>query len=678
MQLPSLAPLFLAFALLTACATPPPASIPPPPAATPASIAALTPPPQYSGMIGVEGDFAFVDLAKTLRTFEAIDGSGSAPTDSQGWPTSDARSVIFDHRPVFAWAPPIDDPDAYQPDMSGTYKLTLTGNAQINIVDGNGVTIENQVYDAATNMLRADLVLRAGSPALVYLSFTKTQRTPKSPLGSGFSMLRIIRPGYAADTTQIFTDQLVAAYAPFGFIRFMGATGTNNETGFYGDAGNHALAWDDRPLPTDATQEANPALRKGKRGVAWEYVLLLANATSKDVWINLPVSATGSDPADQESYVYQLARLFRDGNAFTGDVGLKPGLRIYVEHSNEVWNFGFPQYIYNRLAAEDDVKRGDTALVSGGESDSEIWAHRRHARRAIEIGQIFTTVFGEGSRNTRVFPIYAGWAINPTSYYADVLDWVAANYGPPKDYFYAVGTTAYLNDDPIKSEGAPTATVPDVIAAMRNDSINTLTFMREIRTVAQRFGVRIVAYEGGADNGGGSTVNIAARIQANRDPAMGILLKEHMLERWFAEGGDLYSHLGLSGLYSRYGSWGLVEDLANLDTPKYRAIREVIGTVGTSTAASEPAAGAEARPQPPSALQARRETAGIVLEWEAVAGASAYRVYSTTGGNFARVSDDLTITQFVHADAQSTSQTYYVVAVRAGIESVPSASVQVP
>ena len=39
---------------------------------------------------------------------------------------------------------------------------------------------------------------------------------------------------------------------------------------------------------------------------------------------------------------------------------LKPQLRVYLEHSNEVWNFGFPQYTYNKLAAIDETKsKGD-------------------------------------------------------------------------------------------------------------------------------------------------------------------------------------------------------------------------------------------------------------------------------------------------------------------------------
>jgi hypothetical protein len=44
--------------------------------------------------------------------------------------------------------------------------------------------------------------------------------------------------------------------------------------------------------------------------------------------------------------------------------------------------------------------------------NAECWAHRRHARRVYEIAQTFEKVFGHGSLNTRVRPVYASWTIN--------------------------------------------------------------------------------------------------------------------------------------------------------------------------------------------------------------------------------------------------------------------------
>ena len=74
----------------------------------------------YTGKIGVEVSErptgfrdAFVHQG---RLFLTTDGSAKAPYDANGWPTTDGLAVIFDQRPYLAWNPPMDDPDAVQPD----------------------------------------------------------------------------------------------------------------------------------------------------------------------------------------------------------------------------------------------------------------------------------------------------------------------------------------------------------------------------------------------------------------------------------------------------------------------------------------------------------------------------------------------------------------------------------
>jgi hypothetical protein len=51
----------------------------------------------YPGKIGISismgWNLPFVDAAKTLRAFEAI--GGAVPTDSSGWPTTDAYTVLW-------------------------------------------------------------------------------------------------------------------------------------------------------------------------------------------------------------------------------------------------------------------------------------------------------------------------------------------------------------------------------------------------------------------------------------------------------------------------------------------------------------------------------------------------------------------------------------------------------
>lgn len=515
--------------------------------------------PPYADKLGLEldglGDGSrskpFVDLAKTLRPWTPAAGQGAIATDPDGWPLADCQTVLFDIRPFGTWAPPIDDPDAFQPDWSGTYKLSFHGSAVLATNDPAAVKITRQTYDPAANTTTADLTVARGE-GLCTLRFSQTRRAPSAPPGGGLTALRVIRPGYDAGTTQTFTNEFLRALRPFRVLRFMDWLDTNHNPGFFGDQGHHALEWAGRRLPGDAVQ-VNAG---GKYGVAWEYIVQLANQTGKDIWINVPVAAT-------DDYVRQLALLLKKT--------LDPKIVIYVEHSNEVWNFGFPQYIYNKLAAVEEVGRGGSPLNNDGSKDQEVWTHRRHAERLHDIALIFSKVFGEGSLNTRVRPVYASWVINPGSHYRDVLAWAEKTWGPPKNYFYALAGAAYFN----AQKAAPAASPEEVLAAMRRDSDNNLKYRTALQALAGQYGLKHMQYEVGPDTGGGNAVNVANRIRANRLPAMKDLILHDAVENWFSRGGDLYMYFAAPGGYSRHGCWGLSEDINDLATPKWQAIEEL-------------------------------------------------------------------------------------------------------
>jgi len=44
--------------------------------------------------------------------------------------------------------------------------------------------------------------------------------------GTGITNLKVIRPGYAPDTTQVFTDEYLKHLEQFGVLRFMSFTNT--------------------------------------------------------------------------------------------------------------------------------------------------------------------------------------------------------------------------------------------------------------------------------------------------------------------------------------------------------------------------------------------------------------------------------------------------------------------
>lgn len=597
----------------------------------------------FPSQIGVEVEdrpTGFIDAFKDGgRLF--INSSGNpVATDANGNPLSDGIVVVFDDRPFPEWLGYADDPAVYQPNVAGTYTISFQGKATLSNVAGAPVlTFANQSYNAASNTTTVNVTLPGGAtyadgPALMEINFTNTQRTASSGTNTGIATLHAIRPGFtlaqAANPVQVFDPAFVSAFAPFGYLRFMNWLGTNTNPGYYGDTGHHLLPWSSRSFPTDFYQgvgvniSSNPNVNAGAWGVAWEYVILLANATNKDIWINVPVSATGSsdplDPTyvaspDTSSYVYNLAYLLKNGDAATGNVGLKPGLHIYLEHSNEVWNFSFQQYTWNELAAADEVSKGGSVLNNDGDTNSYDWTYRRHIKRLYEISQIFQSVFGAGSLNTTIRPVYAWWQIDEGagSNAANALAWFKKTYGPPANYLYAMAQGDYFSADNYATD----TTIPQVLADMTTSSNAGVTYVTAAKATASQYGLQLFAYEGGPANdnsGTNSTTNVGVQILANRDPGMNTLLQSHIRNNWFGNGGGLFGVFTLSGAYSRYGDWGATDDYNNLTTAKYQALLSLTGYQSSGVLSA-----------PPN-LVATPGNAMVSLAWQAVSGASSYNV----------------------------------------------------
>ncbi|MGD0733387.1 MAG: fibronectin type III domain-containing protein, partial [Terracidiphilus sp.] len=613
----------------------------------------------YPTQIGAESSdrpTGFIDAFKDQGRL-TVNGSGDAvPTDSSGNPLSDGIVVVFDDRPVPAWAPPIDDPAQYQPNMSGTYTMSFSGQATLSSVAGNPtLTFTNQVYNSATNTTTVNVYLPGGptfadGPALMVISFTNTILTPGSGTNSGIANLQVIRPGFtlaeAANPTQVFDPLFVSAFGPFAYIRFMGWLGTNQNPFVVSGCASSApacngvntptMGWSQRSLPTDFYQGVGPSItsypsRSGAWGISWEYVILLANATNKDVWINVPINATGSpdqyDPAyvpapDTSSYVYNLAQLFKNGNAFTGNQGLNSGLHIYLEDSNEVWNFGFLQYGWNVSAAEAEVAAGPSGvsvLNNDGNTSNSTWAYRRHIKRAYENGQIFESVFGVGSFGTIIRPVYTWWQLDEgaNSNAAAALAWFKTNYGPPANYFYGMAQGDYFTASNYSND----TTIPLVLADMSSNSTSSVSYITSNLATANQYGLRLMVYEGGPDNSNGgsqNTVNVGPQILANRDPGMDTLVQTHIRNNYFEQGGSTFGYFALSTAYARYGDYGTTDDYRNVTTSKYNAVVNLTGY--------EP----NGYPFSPGDLLATGGNTAVALSWLTVPGATSYNILRGT------------------------------------------------
>jgi hypothetical protein len=412
--------------------------------------------------------------------------------------------------------------------------------------------------------------IKAGAPALAEVIINNTRRSASSPLGSGFTNLVVMRPGAAGDADMTLSPELLAAMQPFDHFRFMGITGTNTQPGYYGDAGHHYLDFSNRCLTTDAL--VPNTLREGCWGIPWEMVIQAAQATGKGVWVNAPVTATVSWPANETSYVYEWATLMRDGNAATGNKGVPMDSPIYIEHSNEVWNYGFGQYIWNKLAATDECTPPSTcAWNNDGVTDSDIWAQRRHIAKAAQIGQNFVQVFGAGSFLTRIRPIWADVWSFPNHNMSKTLAWFNATYGPPANFFYGMSVAGYFGGDAVAG-----MTIEEIYADYKNASDQLLPVRKEMVALAASWGIKHTSYEAGPGWNVGTENSMGNYLIAQRLPPMRDVWKYDVLSSWAVAGGDIYNQFSLFGAYSRFGMWGAAENFFNISTPKYCGAMDVI------------------------------------------------------------------------------------------------------
>ncbi len=358
----------------------------------------------------------FVDAMKQARHFSSPGApwDEASAVDSLGWPTQDAGAVVLCC---------VADAAGHSL-IAGTYALRFIGQATLALVAGSG-SITNQAYDAQANVTMASVTLQdSGAQTLLALAFTNSRRLPGDAPGTGVTNVQLIRPRTAPNghawwnkPTQLYTTPFLTLLKPYAALRTMGFENTN---------GSPVIDWSARTLTQSATQQS-PA------GVAWEYVFALANQLKKDVWINIPDQAT-------DAYVASLA-------ALTAKL-VDPSLHVYVEYSNEVWNYSFPQAARNQAAAEAEVQANPNSPLAWQCSDFNscdyVWGERRVGERTVQIAQAFQAAFGTNAGMLR--PVYAT-QLGQTYFLSLTLPMIANFWGPPANYIYGVAQAPYWTGD---------------------------------------------------------------------------------------------------------------------------------------------------------------------------------------------------------------------------------------
>jgi PKD repeat protein len=363
-----------------------------------------------------------------------------------------------------------------------------------------------------------------------------------STLGNHVRNCRLVRLADEADfvgtlpPANPFYSVFLERTCHWNVLRFMDWQRTNN---------SDLVHWADRAQPNAYSQTLGG-------GVAYEYIIRLANILQKDVWVNVPHQAT-------DDYIRQMARLFRDG--------LNPSLNVFLEYSNEVWNWQFEQAAW--------VDQNGPAFLP---------YPRKYALRARHVFRIWHDEWG--AARSRVKRVAGTQSVN---------NWLGQHilgqlngefdYFSPTWYFnYKDSPTAYAQ---LEALGA-TATPQQVLAAARAGFLHFWPNVRQNYRDAWLYGKEIAHYEGGQHMTSNPTIepfqtaNYAAQIA----PGMGTLYREVLdsLAKWRTHTATAF--VLTSRRESQYGSWGHIEfieqDTLLLPAPKYQALLRYVGPAQVS------------------------------------------------------------------------------------------------
>ena len=294
----------------------------------------------------------------------------------------------------------------------------------------------------------------------------------------------------------------------------------------------------------------------GRLGYPYEWLVALCNETGRDLWVQVPHTAT-------PDLVRGLARMIA--------TELRPDLRVWAEYSNEQWN-GSSAYLPQQLQA-----RARAAEHFGIAPEAVSFTQLAWGAGQLQAG--FLETFEEewrlaGQSDARLVNVAAGFAVSadynrallasmqelaPTS--AEVL--AISNY-----FGHGAHTELFAAHPFGSSPGVWPAALDDAAAGIvRRELHDTYADWVRGATVARDAGVPMIAYEGGqhllpvglGDWSNPAHVDFMGYMRwFQRTPQMRALYREQ-LALWSAAGGRTPSVFTDLGAWSFFGYWGAKE-----------------------------------------------------------------------------------------------------------------------
>lgn len=166
---------------------------------------------------------------------------------------------------------------------NGEFNLVLDGKCKIRFPHA-GTFTESTKISFPTNLEKENFIIE------------------EAEVGSNWQLFYPDQP-----TDSLFHSSFLNDLNRISCIRGMDWTLTNS---------SKHINWIDRRLPNDLGQSST-------YGACWEHLIELSNVLSCDLWICIPHNAT-------DDYIRKLSILLKEK--------LNPGVNLFVEYSNEVWN----------------------------------------------------------------------------------------------------------------------------------------------------------------------------------------------------------------------------------------------------------------------------------------------------------------------------------------------------
>ena len=344
--------------------------------------------------------------------------------------------------------------------------------------------------------------------------------------------IRFLYPTYSEENPgPTFLQAFIDEMKQFGVLRFMDWNATNNQT---------LMSWENRTRPDHYSQTT-------ASGVAIEYMIDLANEVRADAWFTIPHLV-------DDQYVTEFAKLVK--------TRLHADLDIYVEYSNEVWNWLFSQAAY----ADSEGKR-----LGLPEPTNQTF----YAKRSCDVFRLWQAQFSESERSRLKF-VLASQSANP---------WISEQIVKYENAYQcadALAIAPYFGGvlgAPENVDETSKLTVDQLFDLLEQTHLPiAYDAMEAQKAIADAYGLQLIAYEGGqhlVGYGGAENNELLTNlfIEANRHTRMQTIYDQY-LDTWKAIGGDAFLHyMSTSTRYHKFGSWGIRESLVDDQAPKYQAVR---------------------------------------------------------------------------------------------------------